>query len=151
MKKIKYLFLLILIILIGIKIIDNNTDLKLFSLLDNKCYNQTNFKKNTLFVYFSLGCGECTFSISKLLMKYDEKVDIYLVSKQKDKKTIEFYIKQNHLNVDKNKVLIDKKLTFERYFKLGFVINYPTFIYLSNDKGKIFTNYKDLEIFLQKI
>ncbi len=88
----------------------------------------------------SLGCGEC----EELLIKVREKEEvlnrkhqIVYVSNEKDKRKIIEFIRNKNINIDTSKVYIDQRDSFENFFNLDFVVNFPTIcLYNANNNTK---------------
>jgi hypothetical protein len=142
MNKLKISFTILIVIIISSFIYTKFTknNLNLIS-LNGKALNENNLKKNNiLFIYFSLGCGEC----EELLIKVREKEEvlnrkhqIVYVSNEKDKRKIIEFIRNKNINIDTSKVYIDQRDSFENFFNLDFVVNFPTIcLYNANNNTK---------------
>lgn len=131
MNKLKISFVILIAIFflsfIYTRFTENN-----FSLisLNGKELNENNLKRNNvLFVYFSLGCGECEELLNKIIKNEEilnKKYEIIYVSNENDKSKIIEFIKSKGINIDKSNLYIDHRDSFENFINLDFVVNFPT-------------------------
>ena len=142
MIKLKILFTILLVIVISSFIYTKFTknNLSLVSLNDI-VLNENNLKKNNvLFIYFSLGCGECEELLYKITEREEiinKKYQIVYVSNIKDKLKIIDFIRNKNINIDTSKVYIDQRDSFEDFIDLDFVVNFPTIcLYNANNNTK---------------
>lgn len=142
MNKLKISFTILIVIIISSFIYTKFTknNLNLIS-LNGKALNENNLKKNNiLFIYFSLGCGECEELLIKVTEKEEvlnRKYQIVYVSNEKDKRKIIEFIRNKNINIDTSKVYIDQRDSFENFINLDFVVNFPTIcLYNANNNTK---------------
>ena len=126
----------------------NGQKLSLIKLNGVNYANENLENKKNLFIYFSTDCGSCEGIISKIIKKGKilNEYNILFVTKEQNISTINFFVKKNKIDLSKIEILIDKYNSFEDFFEIGLVINYPT-LYLYDTKTeskKVVSNINEI-------
>lgn len=141
MNKLKIVLPILIVFVFSVLIYPKlfTSNLSLIS-LDGVVLNEKKFIRNDiLFIYFSLGCGECEellYKITTIENKLDKKYQIVYVSNEKNKLRIIDFLKNKNINIDFSKIYFDQKNNFDDYIDLGFTINFPTLCTFDVKKNK---------------